>query len=108
MRVIELPAVIKSGESLAFIFSGSKSELIAVAARASRRPAEFQLYILAVLRARAQMPGRRLAHSLAATPAAAIYHKISRFQSKISRFSLSALLAREIIPALCAMMEPRK
>jgi hypothetical protein len=47
VRVIELPAVIKSGESLAFILSGSKSELIAVAGGVFSPgfSAEFQLYL---------------------------------------------------------------
>lgn len=52
MRVIELPAVIKSGESLAFILSGSKSELIAVAGGVFSPgfSAEFQLHLAVPLK----------------------------------------------------------
>lgn len=96
VRVIELPAVIKSGESLAFMRC-RWAQIRINRARGGRRwrAFGFSLPNFNYIWPRSCDAGPEISALAACTPAAAIYHKISRFQSKISRFSLSALLVRQ-------------
>lgn len=107
VRVIELPAVIKSGESLAFI--RCRAQIRINRARGRRwRAFGFSRPNFNYVWPRCCDAGPEISALAACTPAAAIYHKISRFQSKISRFSLSALLVRQVRARLPAYVLARR